>query len=495
LPFGITAGPDGALWFTEAGANKIGRITTTGRITEYPVPTADARPSQITTGPDGALWFTESYANKIGRITTTGTVTEYPVPTAGAYPTGIAAGPDGALWFTEINVGKVGRIYPSGAITEFPTGRALLITAGPDGALWFTEGGVNIGRITTTGDVSHFTDPLMDPANELLNTFGITAGPDGALWYSVAAIEACCTSSIGRITTAGSVTHFDLNGPLPPGTIIKGPDGALWFERGAGVGRITTGGAISGTVLPRETAGIAAGSDGAVWFTDYSGGKVGRITTSVSRPSVDPLAPTDGATEVLPNRNALAVFSEAMDHASTEAAFSMKRTSDGQPVPGSFSWYGKVLIFDPAGYLLPGTRYTVSVGGSAKGASGRPLANPKRWSFETTSRPVFDPFSPRDGAAGVATGAKVYTLFDKAMSHTATQQAFSLERTSDGRPVAGAFAWDESRPGLATVLIFDPSVPLAANTQYTASVAGTATDTAGRTLANPGSWKFKTGPG
>ena len=38
--------------------------------TEYPITTAGSAPTGITQGPDGALWFTEAAANKIGRITT-----------------------------------------------------------------------------------------------------------------------------------------------------------------------------------------------------------------------------------------------------------------------------------------------------------------------------------------------------------------------------------------------------------------------------------------
>ena len=42
-------------------------------------------------------------ANQIGRITTAGVITEFPIPTAGSGPAGIAAGPDGNLWFTEVD--------------------------------------------------------------------------------------------------------------------------------------------------------------------------------------------------------------------------------------------------------------------------------------------------------------------------------------------------------------------------------------------------------
>src|ERR1039457_940406 len=70
--FRSAAGRDGALWFTEFNSNQIGRITTAGYVTEYPIPTAGSWPIGIVAGPDGALWFTEQLGDKIGRITTAG---------------------------------------------------------------------------------------------------------------------------------------------------------------------------------------------------------------------------------------------------------------------------------------------------------------------------------------------------------------------------------------------------------------------------------------
>jgi virginiamycin B lyase len=70
-PLGITAGPDGNLWFTEYGGNRIGRITPLGVVTEFSAGiSAGAGPSFITAGPDGNLWFAEYGGNRIGRITT-----------------------------------------------------------------------------------------------------------------------------------------------------------------------------------------------------------------------------------------------------------------------------------------------------------------------------------------------------------------------------------------------------------------------------------------
>jgi virginiamycin B lyase len=77
VPSGITVGPDGALWFGEFQANKIGRIDVSGNITEFG-PTAGGA-FQITAGPDGNLWFTEPFMNLIGRITSAGVITEFPL--------------------------------------------------------------------------------------------------------------------------------------------------------------------------------------------------------------------------------------------------------------------------------------------------------------------------------------------------------------------------------------------------------------------------------
>ncbi len=105
----ITTGPDGNLWFGESGA--IGKMTPTGVSTDYALPSG-AQPNGIAVGPDNALWFTNYYGgvDTIGRVTTSGSITEYTIPTSSADPMGITTGPDNALWFTEYSSGKIGRI-------------------------------------------------------------------------------------------------------------------------------------------------------------------------------------------------------------------------------------------------------------------------------------------------------------------------------------------------------------------------------------------------
>src|SRR5262245_9317584 len=74
-------------------------------VTEFPLPIIDtlsSRPEGITRGPDGNLWFTEADGNRIGRITPAGVVTQFSAGlTPNSQPAEITAGPDGNLWFTE----------------------------------------------------------------------------------------------------------------------------------------------------------------------------------------------------------------------------------------------------------------------------------------------------------------------------------------------------------------------------------------------------------
>ncbi len=83
----ITAGPDGNLWFTDIDGNQIGRITPSGTVTTFALPTPGSRPGEITVGPDHNLWFTETKGDRIGRITPSGTITEFPITTSGGLPT------------------------------------------------------------------------------------------------------------------------------------------------------------------------------------------------------------------------------------------------------------------------------------------------------------------------------------------------------------------------------------------------------------------------
>src|SRR5690348_13489554 len=121
---GITVGPDGALWFTETAGNNIGRITTSGAITEYPAPTTpfNYSPGYIVTGPDGELWFTTGDL-RIG---------EAVIVTASLQANPSSATHNTALTFTGnmFTPGEKVLIYTSGVGSAVLTGA----TAGTNGA-------------------------------------------------------------------------------------------------------------------------------------------------------------------------------------------------------------------------------------------------------------------------------------------------------------------------------------------------------------------------
>jgi virginiamycin B lyase len=302
-PGGITAGPDGALWFVEEGSSTIGRITTAGAVTDhFPVTTNPTPPvtdptlpalDQIVLGPDNNLWFTQPRDDQIGVMAPNGgVIAEYTVSPSQSKPDAITRGPDGNLWFTAPGANLIGRITTGGSITTFPgaASGAQDITAGPDGALWFTEsGGNSIGRITINGDITnHFPVPTLGA-----EPTGITVGPGGGLWFTESAV-----GQIAQISTSGTVTEYPGAGAAPS-AITGGADGALWFTQSLGnaIGRSTTGGAITNHfAVPTpgsEPSDITAGPDGALWFTEFAANKIGRIATAapvvVTPPPVKPL--------------------------------------------------------------------------------------------------------------------------------------------------------------------------------------------------------------
>lgn len=133
-PQGIVAGPDGALWFFEHKASKIGRITVDGAITEFPIQLTggygNTVTGSITVGSDGALWFPKgfNYSNftaVIGRITTAGVMSEFPLGMQTGMPMRITAGSDGALWIVGYpatagpNASYFVRMTTSGVATQY----------------------------------------------------------------------------------------------------------------------------------------------------------------------------------------------------------------------------------------------------------------------------------------------------------------------------------------------------------------------------------------
>ncbi len=120
-PFDITTGPDGALWFTLANSNALGRIainstnfSASTNLSLFTLPTnntSGAVPDQlegIVLGRDGNLYYADPPPNLIGRVqvsettnATNLTVAQFYTPTTNSFPLRLATGPDRNIWFGE----------------------------------------------------------------------------------------------------------------------------------------------------------------------------------------------------------------------------------------------------------------------------------------------------------------------------------------------------------------------------------------------------------
>lgn len=281
FPFDITLGPDGNLWYSASGSNRIGYITPGGAFTTFPLPFELSQPEWITVGADGNLWFTSPPLSNVGRITPTGDVTVFDDPAFGR-AVGLTTGPDGNLWMTQSN-GDIVRFDPDTEQATVFTDDAFSfifegnIKAGPDGNLWFVDYGQDqIGRIDPdTGDIQLYTDN-----GNVDGPFEIAPGPGGDLWFT-----SYDNDRIGRIDpdTGDIQTYTDptnaLHGPV---AITAGPDGNVWFTSDSThIGRLTPTGAMNLYQTSPAVGGrnIVAGPDDAVWFTDPASDRIGRAST------------------------------------------------------------------------------------------------------------------------------------------------------------------------------------------------------------------------
>jgi virginiamycin B lyase len=310
-PNGITAGPDGAMWFTEPFQNRVVRMTVptpnpSSTATPQPglrvyavVATSGASPNPqfITAGSDGNLWFTDHLRNSIWHMTTSGVTTEYSNPSAKMNLGRIASAPDGSLWFSQcpgigsvaesgvVNVTTHGAFSNPLVIDSGYNGEPGQLVTGPDGGEWFANAGIphSIDKVAS-GSVVTYPVPSATPA---VYPGGIAAGSDSGIWFSD-----LMGGRIFRMNTSGSVTNtYTLPAGTEPSSMVAGPDGALYFletlpTNGVGVGRITTSGTF--TLIPFPSGytdnptnsialDITTGPDGAIWVAEEASDFIVRI--------------------------------------------------------------------------------------------------------------------------------------------------------------------------------------------------------------------------
>ena len=140
--------------------------------------------------------------------------------------------------------------------------------------MWFAEDFADkIGRITPAG-VGSTEYPVPKGAH----AWNMAPGPDGNVWFTTD------NKWVGRISPSGHIRLFDISS-LQHGfsfteDIAAGGDGALWFTGLNGIGALTPDGSqMSLFPLPPGVAAlrITEGPGGDLWFTGGGTGQVGRM--------------------------------------------------------------------------------------------------------------------------------------------------------------------------------------------------------------------------
>ena len=247
------------------------------KIQEYEVPTPKSRPHDPALAPDGSLWYTGQGENKLGRLDPkTGEFKEYPLKTPNSGPHGLTADKDGNIWFTAISGGYVGKLNPkTGEIAEYrPDNGAEIDPHTPvfdhDGILWFTNEETNyIGRLDPkTGTMTLTKVPTLHAV-----PYGIVILQNNTPLFCEFG-----SNKLGSIDPhTMKISEYTLpNAGARPRRIALAPDGTIYYTDYAR-GYLGHFDPSKGTLLKEWASpggagsnpyGIAVMNDGEVWYSE-----------------------------------------------------------------------------------------------------------------------------------------------------------------------------------------------------------------------------------
>ena len=168
-------------------------------------------------------------------------------------------------------------------------------------------------------------------------------------------------------------------------------------------------------------------------------------------------------------------FSEPMDQASVQSAFSTSPSTNG-----SFSWSGNNMTYTPV-LLSYNTTYNVTVGTGAMDSAGNNMSPAYSWPFTTvkdTTNPEVIGKTPTGTNEPVTT--KITVTFSEAMNPASVQSAFSTSPAT-----TGSFSWS------GTAMTYTPGSNLNSSTTYSVTIGSDAMDLAGNNMLMH-TWQFTT---
>jgi hypothetical protein len=235
------------------------------------------------------------------------------------------------------------------------------------------------------------------------------------------------------------------------------------------------------------------------------------------RPRVVSTIPANGAVVAPINAVVTAIFTKNMAPATiTAASFTLVDTTTGGTAVAGVVTYdvaSRTATFTPGANLTAGDVYTATITTAATDLSGNALAGNQAplpaasnyiWTFTASAADLIAPTvtltAPADLAAAVVLNSTVNATFSKDMNPlTISTATFTLQVT--GPPLGAPLGGTVSYVPLTRIATFTPTLPLLANTNYTATVTNGAKDLAGNALVvpavglPPNPWTFTTGTG
>jgi hypothetical protein len=295
---GLALGADSNMW-VRSSTGKILRVTPSGTVTNFPTPTVNTGSDvELVLGPDRALWYPED--QKLGRITTAGVVTEFPLltPTVSGAPNFsfqlvfAPEGPGALLEYTSSDV--VTFTIPVVATHDFNgDGTSDILWRDTSGnlALWLING----NAIASAGGLGNVSPSVWSIVGQRDFTgsgnadilWRDTSG-NLALWL-MSGTSVSSTAGLGNVPTNWTIYGTgDLNGDGVGDILWRDSNTgtvAVWFMNSSGQVQST---AVLG-VVPSNWVIVGSDSNGDICWRDSNTGTVAvwgmngsQITQSVS---------------------------------------------------------------------------------------------------------------------------------------------------------------------------------------------------------------------
>ena len=214
---------------------------TSSTFRETAIPTVGATPFQIVLDGRGNAWFTEFVGDKIGTISTSGVLTETPIPIVGN-PTGITIDAQGRIWFNLLQTGGVSDLYFIGSYyggsfsfynltnrVDTPVG----IAVDSAGHVWLTQHGASLlsEYYPATGEIKTFSTSI-PKVGASLPYFAYVDPANGNVWFNehygnaIGEFDPTTGQMVEYHVPPGPSTYGNITGVL---TMNLAASGAPWF--------------------------------------------------------------------------------------------------------------------------------------------------------------------------------------------------------------------------------------------------------------------------